>query len=596
MSGLSAPSEERRAELQRLSHADLIDLLLAREATPPCPPSLPQPNPPTSKSNKRPHSLPSNPTGLPSPPLAPSSTPSAHPPSKRPRKSSTPRPFDWWSYPLRHIALRFLYVGTDYHGLAFQPSPLPTSSPPSPSPSPPSALPTVESALFAALLHTRLIHSRTSCHYQRCGRTDAGVHASGQLVSVWLRSRTTSGVGCVPTPLKLSAKAREEARQRGDPLPPDDPLSDTIDTGTLSTSPSASPPSLPIPQLDELDYPALLNRHLPPTIRVLSATPVPLTFSARFSCTSRTYHYLCYQDRMDLVAMRAAAARMLGTHDWRNFCKHDAVQVEHFIRTIDRVDVVEGGADRKGREGEGEEEKGEGLRGQGSRDAVMRVEVEGRGFLYHQVRCMVGVLFAVGRGEESPDVVTRLLDVDQHSRKPTYRMASERGLILHYTAFPSSLLPSDAPPCTSLMAETLRGVYGSLFQQQRVAQLSAEVLRHMRDGVRGMMQGMGVEEGELPWQVEERKMPVVREGKRGKVGKGEQGAGGMLGDEAGLQASWEEKVAGLKGRKKERREEVMGWRESWRQREEAKRKAMEDGAGEGDRDDVDNPDTQQGTP
>ena len=42
---------------------------------------------------------------------------------------------------------------------------------------------------------------------------------------------------------------------------------------------------------DELDYPKLLNRVLPPDIRVLAWCPAPPNFSARFDCKQRTYKY-----------------------------------------------------------------------------------------------------------------------------------------------------------------------------------------------------------------------------------------------------------------------------------------------------------------
>ena len=91
---------------------------------------------------------------------------------------------------------------------------------------------------------------------------------------------------------------------------------------------------------DEFEYPAMLNRHLPPTIRILSYHPVPLPFSARFSCHTRTYHYLFYRDTLDVAAMREAGALMVGKSDWRNFCTYDVTSVSHFVRRIHRVDVL----------------------------------------------------------------------------------------------------------------------------------------------------------------------------------------------------------------------------------------------------------------
>ena len=47
---------------------------------------------------------------------------------------------------------------------------------------------TVESELFKALTLTKLIESRETSNYHRCGRTDKGVSAFSQVVSIDLRS------------------------------------------------------------------------------------------------------------------------------------------------------------------------------------------------------------------------------------------------------------------------------------------------------------------------------------------------------------------------------------------------------------------------
>jgi len=56
-------------------------------------------------------------------------------------------------------------------------------------PAAPASLPTVESELFAALERACLVEGRAGAGYQRCGRTDRGVSAAGQVVSLRLRSR-----------------------------------------------------------------------------------------------------------------------------------------------------------------------------------------------------------------------------------------------------------------------------------------------------------------------------------------------------------------------------------------------------------------------
>lgn len=45
-------------------------------------------------------------------------------------------------------------------------------------------------------------------------------------------------------------------------------------------------------------------------------------------------------------------------------------------------------------------------------------QVVGQAFLWHQIRCIVGVLFMVGSGDEAPDIIDQLLDLEAVPRKP----------------------------------------------------------------------------------------------------------------------------------------------------------------------------------
>lgn len=62
-------------------------------------------------------------------------------------------------------------------------------------------------------------------------------------------------------------------------------------------------------------------------------------------------------------------------------------------------------------------------------------DVRGSAFLYHQVRCMVSVLFMVARGQEKPALVSQLLDQSVFLHKPVYAMASEEPLVLYQCGF-----------------------------------------------------------------------------------------------------------------------------------------------------------------
>ena len=223
----------------------------------------------------------------------------------------------------------------------------------------------VETAIFAALKRVNLIDDITKCRYHRCGRTDAGVSAFNQVISLYLRSNLRSGVEFV----------------------------DEYDP-TIVYNP---PETLPKTQLTEFDYPAVrfcisshdqvLNKVLPPNIRVTGWCPVSRTFSARFSCCGwfgamtscpgRVYRYYFLRREYDTELLKQAVKLLEGEHDFRNFCRIDAVNVCDFTRTIFRGDVilVEKGLDiAMGM-----------MRSRDPSHDVMAVEIIGRAFLWHQV-------------------------------------------------------------------------------------------------------------------------------------------------------------------------------------------------------------------
>lgn len=65
----------------------------------------------------------------------------------------------------------------------------------------------------------------------------------------------------------------------------------------------------------------------------------------------------------------------------------------------------------------------------------MYFELRGQAFLWHQVRCMVAVLFLIGRRLEPPSIVDTLLDVTATPGKPAYRMAPDGPLVLYDCGF-----------------------------------------------------------------------------------------------------------------------------------------------------------------
>ncbi|KAF7421051.1 hypothetical protein PC9H_011571 [Pleurotus ostreatus] len=308
------------------------------------------------------------------------------------------KPFSFASYSRRKIALKFCYSGWEYNGLAHQLGPTP--------------LPTVEGTLFDALAHARLIDSSAGfegCGFERCGRTDKGVSAAGQVVSLWVRSAQKHE----PSPTKAAtgppevAHDAESSNLLGDFGTFDD---DIVETSNTSIAPVADTP--------ELRYVSILNRVLPPTIRVLAWSPVQDDFSARFNCRYRHYKYFFSPTGLDLSLMREGASRLVGEHDFRNLCKLDpAKQITSFKRRIIRADISP------------------------VCDGMYVFDLVGTAFLYHQVRHIMAILFLVGTGIERPSVVTALLNVASGAetdpsllevvdRKPEYQMADGLPLML----------------------------------------------------------------------------------------------------------------------------------------------------------------------
>ncbi|XP_049634993.1 tRNA pseudouridine(38/39) synthase [Suncus etruscus] len=283
------------------------------------------------------------------------------------RTGKAKRAFDFSAYGRRHIALKIAYLGWGYHGFASQEN---TSN-------------TIEEKLFEALTKTRLVESRQTSNYHRCGRTDKGVSAFGQVISLDLRSHFPQSRDTENSNLK-------------------DEVSDAA---------------------KEIRYTHILNRVLPPDIWVLAWAPVDPSFSARFSCLERTYRYFFPRADLDIGTMNCAAQKYVGTHDFRNLCKMDVANgVINFQRTILSAQVQLLGHSL------GDEIQQEPFQ-------ICQFEVIGQAFLYHQVRCMMAILFLIGQGLEKPDIIDELLNIRKNPQKPQYSMAVEFPLVLYDCKF-----------------------------------------------------------------------------------------------------------------------------------------------------------------
>ena len=323
------------------------------------------------------------------------------PQEKTTRSSKT---FNFSAHPVRKIALKFCYSGWEYNGLAYQKTPTP--------------LPTVEQVLFQALAKTRLVDPDAGfdgCGWERCGRTDRGVSAAGQVVSLWVRSALEEE----KNPVLDNNPGEEDPSENFDVS---EAPSDVFMESTITNN-SRAPPR----PRSEFHYLRLVNRILPPTIRVIAWSPVSSDFSARFNCQKRHYKYFFSSQGLDLSLMRNGAQRLLGEHDFRNFCKLDpSKQITNYNRTILKADINPV-SDVKD---------------------LYVLDLVGTAFLYHQVRHIMAILFLVGTGLEHPSIVSALLNVDPEAlasplhihdgdppfqplnQKPSYQMADGLPLML----------------------------------------------------------------------------------------------------------------------------------------------------------------------
>ncbi|WXC50183.1 hypothetical protein QX201_009852 [Fusarium graminearum] len=355
-----------------------------------------------------------------------------------PKKSTKPkvkRKMDPNKYTTRYIALKLAYLGKNYGGFEFQAM---------------ANAPSIEEELWNALTKACLIFPEDErivdfdcCEYSKCGRTDKGVSAFGQVIGLRVRSAR-------PVP-----KKRRRMSEAGEAMVVDEQSGENAEEEVEDNTPPFDPIK------DELQYPRLLNRVLPPDIRILAWCPSPPPdFSARFSCRERQYRYFFTQPAftpepsaggarngwLDIEAMRDAAKRYEGDHDFRNFCKIDpGKQITNFERTIYEADIeeVQDVSSALPYLSSPQFAPAEGLPTDDAKyPKVYCFKVRGSAFLWHQIRHMVAVLFLAGQRLETPDVVTTMLDVAKNPCKPNYVMADEVPLVLWDCIFPSE---KDAP-------------------------------------------------------------------------------------------------------------------------------------------------------
>jgi len=234
---------------------------------------------------------------------------------------------------MRYFKLTIAYDGTDFHGWQIQ-----------------AEKPTIQGEIVNVL--RRLTQEHVYLH--GAGRTDAGVHALGQ-------------VGSFRTQSALSAEEFQRA----------------------------------------------LNALLPQTIRIVGSEEVGPDFDARWSARGKIYRYRIYRGKvvppmiwryvlhypfpLDEESMRDAAARFAGTHDFASFAASTGSEEDDKERSTER-----------------EIFSAELVRTAGDEELVFTVR--GRSFLRYMVRKMVGTLLDVGRGRLKPHDIDRLYELRDRSK------------------------------------------------------------------------------------------------------------------------------------------------------------------------------------
>ena len=235
---------------------------------------------------------------------------------------------------------------------------------------------TVQGKLEAVL--SRLAGGPVEVHGS--GRTDAGVHALGQVANFHL-------------PLSAFCGSQTEAA-------------------------------------DMLRIKNYLNEYLPEDIRVLAAEEARPRFHSRLNALSKTYIYRIetadkndvferkYRYGLgkepDLEIMKRAASILVGTHDFRAFSSLKKTK-KSTVRTISRIDIRRDGTQ-------------------------LEILLEGNGFLYNMVRIIVGTLVESGLLERSVQSVKEALE--SLDRSLAGKTAPAKGLFLSAVAYEEKIFQS----------------------------------------------------------------------------------------------------------------------------------------------------------
>ncbi len=181
-----------------------------------------------------------------------------------------------------------------------------------------------------------------------------------------------------------------------------------------------------------------VNSRLGPEIVVREIAPAPPDFSARFSAIGRRYRYLVInrpvddpflartgwwvdssqRGPLDIDAMNAACPHLIGEHDFSSFCRRprprlaasDATDDLSLVRRVDDARWLDLG------------------------DGLLRFDIRGSAFCHQMVRSIVGFMVAIGTGKRRADELADVLAA--RDRSVAENPAPPHGLMLWQVDYP----------------------------------------------------------------------------------------------------------------------------------------------------------------
>lgn len=189
--------------------------------------------------------------------------------------------------------------------------------------------------------------------------------------------------------------------------------------------------------------------HLPDDVVVRAVDEAPPGFNARYDARRKWYRYVIHnspirtpflrsyalwqRSRLDDRAMHTALQGLVGTHDFRCF-ETQWPNRSTSVRTIYHASVM--------RATGWDVWDANGPTSSASTDDFLCFDIEANGFLYNMVRAIAGTLIHVGRGRWSPDDMQRILQ--QGDRTHAGETAPPQGLYLMQVGYDDSLLAATA--------------------------------------------------------------------------------------------------------------------------------------------------------